>query len=215
MEDRKLRRAFSSDIIEVRFPVEKSALQNVDSFVLEFRHPQYPSAMTFASASPYVDATPAKMIGLSLPGKFAADRLCEDLSLYEIKICGKKFRRTFGGSGSAAFGTNESDSEWEAEFSKVFKNLKRVKKGTNLIDIGYVKAVEIEEGNLVVRYENGGEQPIKPKVSVFLLGKYGSIISRFDDVWRFKKIAPGDNDKSTAFKLSAVEGVMYIDVEVE
>ena len=215
MEDRKLRRAFGSDIIEVRFPVEKSALQNVDSFVLEFRHPQYPSAMTFASASPYIDSAPAKMIGLSLPGKFAADRLCEDLSLYEIKICGKKFRRTFGGSGSAAFGANESDSEWEVEFSKVFKNLKKVKDGENLIGIGYVKAVEIGKGNLVIKYENGGEQPIKPKVSVFLLSKYGSIVSRFDDVWRFKKIAPGSNDKSPAFKLPAVDGVRYIDVEAE
>ena len=215
MEDKKLRRAFSGDIIELRFPVEKSALQNVDSFVLEFHHPQYPSAMTFASASPYIDSTPAKMIGLSLSGKFATDRLGEDLSLYEIKICGKEFRRTFGGSGAAAFGTNVLDSDWESEFSKVFRNLKTMKDGSNLMGIGYVKAVEMEEGNLVVKYENGGEQPIKPKVSVFLLSKYGSIISRFDDVWRFKKIAPGGNDKSTAFKLPAAEGVRYIDVEAE
>ena len=150
-----------------------------------------------------------------MPGKFATDRLGEDLSLYEIKICGKEFRRTFSGSGAAAFGTNVLDSDWESEFSKVFRNLKTMKDGSNLMGIGYVKAVEIEEGNLVVKYENGGEQPIKPKVSVFLLSKYGSIISRFDDVWRFKKIAPGGNDKSAAFKLPAAEGVRYIDVEAE
>ena len=214
-EDKKLRRAISSDMIELRFPVEKSALQNVDSFVLEFRHPQYPSAMTFASASPYVDTSPAKMIGLSLPGKFAADRLCEDLSLYEVRICGKEFRRVFDGSGAVAFGGNVQDSEWAAEFSKVFKNLKEMKDGVNLIGMGYVKAVEIEKGNLVMRYENEGEQPIKPKVSVFLLNKYGSIISRFDDVWRFKKIAPGDKGKSAAFKLPFDEAVKYFDVEVE
>ena len=212
-EDKKLRRAHSSDVIELRFPVEESALQNVDSFVLEFRHPQYPSAMTFASASPYVDTTPAKAIGLTLPGKFAADRQCDDLSLYEVRICGKEFRRAFGGSG--AFRANVSDSEWEKEFSKVFKNLKKVQEGMIPFDNGYVKAVEIKEGDLVVKYENGGDQPIKPKVSVFLLNQYGSIISRFDDFWRFKKILPGDKDKSEAFKMPPVEGVRYIDVEVE
>ena len=155
------------------------------------------------------------MIGLSLPGKFAADRLCEDLSLYELRICGKVFRRVFDGSGAVAFGGNVQDSEWAAEFSKVFKNLKKLKDGVNPIDIGYVKAVENEKGNLVIRYENEGEQPIKPKVSVFLLNKYGSIISRFDDVWRFKKIAPGGKGESATFKLPAVNGVLYIDVEIE
>ena len=214
-EDRKLRRALSRDMIELRFPVEKSALQKVDSFVIEFRHPQYPSAMAFASASPYVDTAPAKAIGLSLPGKFAADRLREDLSLYEVKICGKEFRRVFGGSGAAVFGSNVSDPEWESEFSKVFKNLKKVNEGTNAVDAGYVKAVEIKDGDLVIKYENGGEQPIKPKVSVFLLSKYGSIISRIDDVWRLKKIAAGGNDNSATFKVPTLEAVKYIDVEFE
>ena len=214
-EDKKLRRAFSGDIIELRFPVEKSALQNVDAFTLEFRHPQYPSAMTFASASPYTDAEPAKMIGFALPGKFSADRLCDDLSLYEIKICGKDFRRVFGKSGTAMFGGNVPDTEWEAEFSKVFKNLKTIKENKNPIDMGYVKEVTIDKGNLVIQYENNGEQAIKPKVSVFLLSKYGSVIFRFDDVWRVKKIAPGGKDKSEAFKLPFVEGVRYIDVEAE
>ena len=214
-EDKKLRRALSRDMIELRFPVEKSALQNVDYFVVELRHPQYPSAMTFASASPYVDMTPAKMIGLSLPGKFAADRLCEDLSLYEARICGKEFRRAFAGSGAVALGSNVSDSKWEMEFSKVFKNIKKVGIGENPVGVKYVKAVEIKDGDLIVKYENNGEQPIKPKVSVFLLSKYGSIISRVDDVWRFKNIAPGGNDKSTTFKLPAFEGVKYIDVETE
>ena len=97
----------------------------------------------------------------------------------------------------------------------LFKNIKKVGIGENPIDVKYVKAVEINDGDLTITYENKGEQPVKPKVSVFLLSKYGSIVSRFDDVWRFKKIAPGGNDKSSAFKLPAVEGVMYIDVEIE
>ncbi len=215
VENKKLRRAHSSDMIELRFPVEKSALLNVDSFVLEFRHPQYPSAMTFASASPYVDTTPAKVIGLTLPGKFAADRQCDDLSLYEVRVCGKEFRRAFGGSGAVVFSSDVSDSEWEKEFSKVFKNLKKAKEGMNPFDVGYVKAVEIKDGDLVIQYENGGMLPIKPKVSVFLLNKYGSIISRFDDFWRFNAILPGNKGKSDAFELPSVEGVRYIDVEAD
>ncbi len=215
IEDKKLRRALSCDIIELRFPVEKSVLRNVDSFVLELRHPQYPSAMTFASASPYTDTEPAKMIGLALPGKFSSDRLCDDLSLYEIKICGKGFRRLWGKSGHAMFGCNVSDSEWETGFSKVFRNLKKVKDGTNSIDIGYVKALKIEKNNVVIKYKNDSEQPIKPKVSVFFLSRYGSIMARFDDVWRFKKIVVGGNGESAVFKLPFDEGVKYIDVEVE
>lgn len=214
-EDKKLRRALSRDMIELRFPVEKAALQNVDSFVIEFRHPQYPSSMTFASASSYVDTAPAKAIGLSLPGKFASDRLCEDLSLYEVRICGKEFRRTFVGSGAVAFGSNVSDSEWEMEFSKVFTNIKKVGIGESPVDVKYVKAVEIKDGDLIIKYENNGDQPIKPKVSVFLLSKYGSIVSRVDDIWRLKKIAPGVNDKSATFTVPAFEGVKYIDVEAE
>jgi hypothetical protein len=214
-EERKLRRAFSGDIIEFRFPVEKAALQNVDSFVLELRHPQYPSAMTFASASPYTDTVPAKMIGLALPGKFSADRLCDDLYLYEIKTCGKGFRRIWDKSETARFGGNVPDAEWEARFSKVFKNLKTVKDGTNPVDIGYVKALEIEKSNVVIRYENVSDQAIKPKVSVFFLNRYGSIVARFDDVWRLKKIAAGEKGESAVFKLPFDEGVKYFDVEIE
>ena len=75
--------------------------------------------------------------------------------------------------------------------------------------------MEIKDGDLVIQYENGGVLPIKPRVSVFLLNKYGSIISRFDDSWLVKAILPGGKDKSEAFKLPPVEGVRYIDVEAD
>ena len=114
-----------------------------------------------------------------------------------------------------AFGSNVSDSKWEMKFSKVFTNIKKVGIGESPVDVKYVKAVEIKDGDLIIKYENNGDQPIKPKVSVFLLSKYGSIVSRVDDIWRLKKIAPGVNDKSATFTVPAFEGVKYIDVEAE
>ena len=214
-EDKKLRRAFSSDIIELRFPVEKSELEETDSFALEFRHPQYPSRMVFASASPYGDAEPAKVVGLSLPGKFAADRLCEDLSLYEVKICGVDFSRVFEKSGTVTFRSNTDAEEWATGFSKVFRHLAKAQKGVNPIGRGYVNVVEIGEAGVTVKYENGGDNPVKPNISVYLLNRYGAIISRFDDVWRFKKIAVGDKAESKMFKCNMLRNVKYIDLELE
>ena len=215
IEDKKLRRAFSSDIIELRFPVEKSEMEKADSFALEFRHPQYPSRMVFASASPYVDAELAKVVGLSLPGKFAADRLCDDLSLYEVKICGVDFRRVFEKSGKVTFSDNADAGGWTAGFSKVFRHLAKAQKGVNPIGRGYVNAVEIGEAGVTVKYENGGDNPVKPNVSVYLLNRYGAIVARFDDAWRFKKIAVGDKAESKTFKCNKLGNVEYIDVELE
>ena len=215
IEDKKLRRAFSSDIVELRFPVKKSELENADSFALEFRHPQYPSRMVFASASPYDDAEPARVVGLTLPGKFAADRLYEDLSLYEVRICGVDFRRVFEKSGKVTFRGNMDAEGWASGFAKVFRHLAKAQKGINSIGRGYVNAVEIGEDGVTVKYENGGDNPVKPNVSVYLLNRYGAIIARFDDVWRFKKIAVGDKAESKMFKCDMLDNIEYIDVELE
>ena len=215
IEDKKLRRAFSSDIIELRFPVEKSELEKADSFALEFRHPQYPSRMVFASASPYGEKKKKKVVGLSLPGKFAADRLCEDLSLYEVKVCGVDFSRVFEKSGKVTFCSNANAEGWSVGFSKVFRHLAKVQKGVNPIGREYVIAVEIGQDGVTIKYENTGDAPVKPNVSVYLLNRYGAIVARLDDVWRFKKIAVGDKAESKTFKCNMLENVEYIDVELE
>ncbi len=215
IEDKKLRRAFNGDIIELRFPVEKSELEKADSFALEFRHPQYPSRMVFASASPYGDTEPAKVVGLSLPGKFAADRLCEDLSLYEVKVCGVDFSRVFEKSGKVTFCSNANAEGWSAGFSKVFRHLAKIQKGVNPIGREYVIAVEIGQDGVTIKYENTGDAPVKPNVSVYLLNRYGVIVARLDDVWRFKKITVGDKAESKTFKCNMLENVEYIDVELE
>ena len=91
----------------------------------------------------------------------------------------------------------------------------KAQKGVNPIGRGYVTAVEIGQDGVTVKYENGGDTPVKPNVSVYLLSRYGAIVARFDDAWRFKKIAVGDKAESKTFKCNKFGNIEYIDVELE
>ena len=213
-ENKKLRRAVVGDCIELHFPVEKRKLSDADSFVLKFKHSRYPSSMVFASASPYVDTVPAKVIGgMSFAGKFAADKICDDLRLYEVIICGKTFLRSFEGRGTR-FAERVREDDWQTEFAKVFRNISRINKGNNKTVFPNIEGVEISDDGMVIHYINNGKQPFKPSVSVFLLSQYGTILGRVDDIWRFKKIVAGAKGTSEKFPLSHVDSLIYMDVEI-
>jgi hypothetical protein len=216
LEDKKLRRAVAGDCVELRFPVAGEMLADVDSFVLEFRHPRYPSSMVFASRSPYLDTECARVVGgLSLAGKFAANKLCDDLALYEIAICGKVFKRDIAKNGSIGFSEAVTMENWQNEFSKVFKNLMIAKKGHNETKVSYMADVDFGNDGIVIHYENKQDHAVKPKVSVFLLNQYGAIVGRVDDTWMFKKLEVGAKAVSKKFTLPNVDKIAYIDVECE
>jgi hypothetical protein len=50
-------------------------------------------------------------------------------------------------------------------------------------------------------------------VSVFALNKFGAVVDRADDVWKFKKLKPASRDESKKFKLISPSRVKYVDVE--
>ena len=211
-ESRKLRSAASDDYIELRFPVDKNKLSAIDSFVLEFKHPRYPFLMVFASRTPYLDKECARTIGdLSLAGKFSADKLCDDLALYEISICGKMFRRDKHKSDGESFSKNVDENDWRLEFAEVFRNLMVARKGRCKTNVAYISYVDLKDDGVTIHYENSSDHAIKPKVSIYLLSKYGCVIGRMDDVWRFKKLEAGVNE-SKSFKFINMDKVAYIDV---
>jgi hypothetical protein len=43
--------------------------------------------------------------------------------------------------------------------------------------------------------------------------KLGALVDRADDVWKFKKLKPGNRDESKTFKLISPSCVRYVDVE--
>ena len=49
--------------------------------------------------------------------------------------------------------------------------------------------------------------------TVYALNKFGALVDRADDVWKFKKLKPGSRDESKKFKLSSPSRVKYVDVE--
>ena len=43
--------------------------------------------------------------------------------------------------------------------------------------------------------------------------KFGALVDRADDVWKFKKLKPGSRGESKKFKLVSPSRVKYVDVE--
>ena len=167
-------------------------------------------------SDPDASDVPAKAVGsLSLAGKLAADRCAEDLQVYCFSTCGKTFRRSFSGRGGCSLDENATQEVWENAFKKVFRRMTNAKNGVNMVDASPVTDVEIMSDGVVIHYENKDDKPVRPKVSVYFLNRYGSIIGRIDDIWRFKKIEPKSKAASGKFPLPAVGKPMYIDVETE
>ena len=74
------------------------------------------------------------------------------------------------------------------------------------------EVVVLDDGCVKIRYRNDGEKNLRPAVSVYLLNRYGSVLSRIDDVWKIKRLKPGADAVSVPFEGN--KDARYIDIEV-
>ena len=216
-EETSARIVDSGRTISATFLAAANNLDRTDRFELRFGHGEYPVTLVFASHAPYLDKQKAEAPGLlhsaALNGKFSPGRLNEDLFLYEVSFCGDVYRRDMSSKELKQFAEGVPDSNWEEYFRKVFPNLVAY---APRIEVGRdgVEAVDFaDDGTFVVKYFNGSDVAIKPRVSVFALNKFGALVDRADDVWKFKKVKPGCRDESKKFKFASPSRIKYVDVE--
>lgn len=216
-EETSARIVYSGRTISAIFLAAADNLDKTDRFELRFGHEEYPVTLVFASHAPYLDKQKAEAPGLlhsaALNGKFSPGRLNEDLFLYEVSFCGDVYRRDMSSKELKQFAIGVPDSNWEEYFRKVFPNLVAY---AQRIEVGRagVEAVEFaDDGTFVVKYFNDNDAAIKPRVTVFTLNKFGALVDRADDVWKFTKVRPGCRGESKKFKLVSPSRIEYVDVE--
>ena len=216
-EEASARIVDSGRTISATFLAAADNLDKTDRIELRFGHGEYPVTLMFASRTPYLDNQKAEAPGLlhsvALNGKFSSGQLKEDLFLYEVSFCQDVYRRDMSSKELKQFAAGMPDSNWEGYFRKMFPNLVAY---AQRIEVGRdgVEAVEFaDDGTFVIKYFNDSDAAIKPRVSVFALNKFGALVDRADDVWKFKKLKPGSRDESKKFNLVSPSRVKYVDVE--
>ena len=203
--------------ISASFPVSVQELGKSDRIALNFEHKDYPVTLMFASRSPYVDNMKAEAPGLLnagvLDGKFSVSKINDDYSLYEVSFCGTAYRRDMSSTGIRQFAKDVDNKSWYEYFKKVFTNLVDY---SPRVEVGRdgVEAVEFaEDGTCLIKYNNGTDSEMKPRVSVFALNEFGAVVGKVDEVWKFKKLKPGCREDSNKLKFTSPARVKYIDVE--
>jgi len=187
------------------FDVSSDDLDRADSFRLLFDHNEYPVAFTFSSHSAYRDGVKAKAAGLFrvgggvMDGKFSTGKLQDDLFLCDVSFCGKVYRwDPKSGVTDRRYSPEITTANWREWYSGVFPNLTMFDP-EKPVDRGLVSSIvyDAENNSIKIGYENKTEQAIKPNVSIYFLNLYGSVINRYDDAWKFKKLKPGEKTERT------------------
>ena len=216
-DEEKSRIIDSGRMINAFFPVSADDMGKSDRVALKFGHGEYPVTMMFASRSPYLDDKKAAAPGLihtnALDGKFSVDRLCDDYLLYEVSFCNSVYRRDMASNGLKRFSVDVDEENWKTYFRKVFPNLVEYSQHVCVGRDG-VEAIEFAaDGTCVIKYSNTTGEAMKPKVSVFALNEFGAVVGRVDDVWKLKRLKPGDQKDSKKFAFASPRRIKYIDVE--
>lgn len=195
--------------VGMRFDVSRKALKGVDALRISFLHPDYPVSLTYASGSPYSGGCTASAPGLVMnDGNFNAVRLLDDLRLMVVSIRNVEYWRDVGGEGFL----READASWRDGFARIFPNLKPYAPGSYPVGKDGVDEVVVNEDGVVkIKYKNEGRQKIKPSVSVYLLNRYGAVLSRLDDKWKIKRLGPGEVMESKSYV--GDKNAVYIDIE--
>ena len=225
-EDVKSRTMDSNRLLHSKFEIASDVLDKADSFELRFCHKDYPVSLRFASRSPYVNeekasAASALHTGI-MDGKFSTENLANDLSLFVVSFGGKKYCRDFINPNVVQFSADsQAKDSWLDAIGKVFENLIAIEKGSCegdglLISVGRdgVASVKIDvEGGCVIKYQNNEENAFRPKVSIFALNEFGSVIGRVDDAWKIKKLKPGMTAESKRKMLTPLHKLRYLAIE--
>lgn len=211
-ENRQKRLLGGNRMVRMCFDVPRKSLQGVDAVRLSFLHPDYPVSLTYASGSPYQNADKASAPGLIVnDGNFNAGKTLDDLRLMIASFQGVNYCRN---SGQAGFSNKVDPRNWKDMFAKTFQNLKDYAAGTYAVDKGGVSEVSVsDDGYVKIRYRNDGKEKIRPAVSVYLLNRYGAVLSRIDDIWKIKRLGPGEESISKVF--DGNKNAAYLDIEVK
>lgn len=209
-ESRTKRMMIGSRKVGMRFVIPRAQLQGVDALRLYFNHPDYPVSLIFASGSPYQAGEKASAPGLVMnDGNFNEGNLLENLRLMVASFCGAKYWRNIGGEG---YLKESEPSSWRDGFAKTFVNMQPYASGSFPVQTNGVSEVVVtEDGGVRIRYKNESGKKIRPAVSVYLLNRYGAVLSRVDDQWKIKRLAPDEESESRVYE-GNVDAV-YIDIE--
>ena len=190
-------------------PKEKEALSKADALRLCLRHPDYPVELTFASGTPYKGASVASAPGLILnDGDFNDGHLLDDLRLMTASFCGKSYCYAGAGREFAV----EGNRGWKDVFRLSFPNIRDYACGAVKVQANGVDEVEFQKNGLMqIRYQNQSTEKLRPAVSIYLLNRYGAVLRRVDDIWKFKKLKPGERFDSEWF-VGAAHAAFY-DIE--
>lgn len=211
-ENRQKRLLGDGRMVRMCFDIPRKSLQNIDAVRLSFLHPDYPVALTYASGSPYLNADKASAPGLIVnDGNFNAGKTLDDLRLMIASFQGVSYYRNPEQPG---FSRKIDQHDWKAMFAKTFQNLKDYAAGTHAIAKGGVAEVSVsDDGYIKIQYRNDGKEKIRPAVSVYLLNRYGAVIARIDDIWKIKRLGPGEESVSKVF--DGNKNATYLDIEVK
>ena len=211
------RKAESRRLIRSEFDIPSDVLERADSFAVAFSHKDYPVTLRFASRTAYVNSEKAAVAGTlhasAMDGKFSAGKLCEELSLYVVFFGGKPYCRDFSNPNVVRFSRDVRSSDWVESFAEIFPNI--TAKGASVyVGRDGVESVELDEdGSCLIRYMNDSDTPVRPKVSIFALNKFGAVVGRADDNWAVKKLKPGARSETRIKHLADYNKIYYVDVE--
>ena len=210
-EVRAKRKVSDAKQIVLQFDISKGKLEGIDAVRLVFQDSNYPLQLTFASATPYRSNAIASVAGLVVKDfDFSEDNVFKDLSLMEVTLKDALYRVNFE---TEDYERRVNVKDWQSKFKTKFTNLQLLKPGVYAVNKGGVKAIECNvNGEIKIHYENTTSEKIRPAVTVYLLSKYGVIIKRVDDVWKFKRLPPNGTSESEWFRGDA--SAVYIDIEV-
>lgn len=199
VENRGKRSLTNDGRVKVVFamPKEKDVLPKADALRLCLRHPDYPVELTFASGTPSKSASTASAPGLVLnDGDFNEGHLLDDLRLMTASFGGKRYCYVGAGREFAV----EGDQYWKDMFRLSFPNIRDYACGIVKVQTNGVDEVEFREnGQVQIRYRNRTTGKIRPAISIYLLNRYGAVLRRIDDSWKFKKLKPGERFDSEWF----------------
>ena len=75
---------------------------------------------------------------------------------------------------------------------KVFGNLHRCSAGINEVNQGYLSSISLSRKKAKITLVNRSSRPVRPKMDVLLLSKYGFVTSRIQVHWLMDQIQPGE-----------------------
>ena len=209
-ECRMKRAMVGSRRIGMCFVVPREQLQGIDALRLYFHHPDYPVSLTFASGRPYLTGERASAPGLVMnDGNFNEGNLLENLRLMVASFRDVKYWRHVCGEG---YLKAPEPSSWRDGFAKTFANIQSYASGSFPVQTNGVSEVVInDEGGVRIKYKNESGKKIRPAVSVYLLNRYGAVLSRIDDQWKIQRLAPGEESESKVYEGN--RNAVYIDIE--